>query len=152
MSKHQRGRQQAVVQQRLRPVDICDYGIEQLRALRHRALDHRPLVFIDKKRQQVQRPRTRFALVRVDVVADVVIADLLRNGGGRPVEVGYTVVAEEIEELLPGSAQLARRVAQFVPMTLRAGTARRCDDTLARFVIASNGSVDWKAKLSSFSC
>ncbi len=118
MPEHQRGRQQAIVQQRLRPVDIGDDGIEQLRALRHRALDHRPLAFIDKKRQQVQRPRPRLAVVRIDVVADVVVADLLRDGSGRPVEVGYAVVAEQIEELLPGSAQLARRVAQFVPMAL----------------------------------
>src|SRR5471030_460026 len=106
------------MQQRLRPVDIGDYGVEQLRALRHRALDHRPLAFVDKKRQQVQRPRTRLALVGVDVVTDVVIADLLCDGSGRPVEVGYAVLAERIEELLPGSAQLARRIAQFIPMTL----------------------------------
>src|ERR1700684_1353846 len=106
------------MQQRLRSVDIGDNGIEQLRALRHRALDDRPLPFIDKKRQQVQRPRTRFTLVRVDVVADVVVADLLRNGSGRPVEIGYAVVAEQVEELVPGGAQLAGRVAQFVPMAL----------------------------------
>src|ERR1700710_355573 len=118
MSEHERGRQQTIMQQRLRPVDIGDYGIEQLRALGHRALDHRPLAFFDKKRQQVQRPRTRFASVGVDVIADVVVADLLRDARSGPVEVSYAVVAEQLEELPPGRAQLARRVAQFVPMAL----------------------------------
>ena len=121
MPEHQRGRQEAFVQQRLRAVDVLHDRIEQLGALLDRAFQHRPLGLVDHERQQVERPRARLAAVRVDVVADVVVAHLLRDRLDRLVEPGNAFVAEQVEEGPPGVAQLTRLVAQFVPMPFPRG-------------------------------
>jgi len=118
---HQRGRQQPALQQRLLAVAIGHDGVEQLRALRHAALDHRPFVFVDQKRQQVERPWTRLAIVGIDVVRDVVAADLLHHRRRRLVEPGHTVFAEQAEEAPPRLANRAGSVAQLIPVPAAGG-------------------------------
>jgi hypothetical protein len=103
--KHQRGRQLAALQQGLRTVDVGHHRVEQLRPLHHAGFDLGPLGLVDQQRQQIERPRPRLALVRVDVVADVVIADLLRDRGRVVLERGNAVVAEQFEKPPPRLAQ-----------------------------------------------
>jgi len=107
MPEHQRGRQLPTLEQGLRPINIGDDRIEQMRALRHATLDMRPLGLADQERQQVERPRPRLAVIRVDVVTDVVIADLLRDRSVVILQSRDAVFAEPLEELPPRFAQRA---------------------------------------------
>ena len=59
-------------------VQVGEHGVEERRALDHRALDLRPLVPVDGERHQIHRPRPRAALrIAVDVVGDAVGANQL---------------------------------------------------------------------------
>ncbi len=118
VAEHQRGRQQPARQQRLRAVDIGHDGVEQPRALHHAALDTGPLRLVDQAGQQVERPRTRLTLVGVDVVADVVVAHLLRHRGARVVQPGDPGLAQGPEKPAPGLAQHAGGLVQLIPVAL----------------------------------
>ncbi|MNV69648.1 hypothetical protein D3C71_1625670 [compost metagenome] len=95
MPEHQRGRNQLVGQQGLRPIDVAQHAVQQGGALAQPLLDGRPVGVVDDKGQQVQRPGPRRPVgVGVDVVGDAVFANLPGHHVHAPVQVGKAAGAQ----------------------------------------------------------
>ena len=135
MRQHQRGRQQAVMQQVLRAVEIGQRRVEQPRALAHAGLDVAPLVGRDQQRQQLQRPGAcALAAFGIDVVGRAVLAHPAlhpRQARGQIQPAGHAV---GLEEAFPHRRQAGggrrgsgsdEHPAQLVMMSGRSGQ-RRC--------------------------
>ena len=106
---HQRGGQQAVLQQPAQAVDVGHHGFEHAHALQHAGFDVRPVVGRDQQREQIQRPGSlQVGLVGVDVVGDAVVAQLARQARGAAVQLLRVAEVEMAEELLPGRRQRQR--------------------------------------------
>ncbi len=118
MPKHQRRRQLPALEQSLWAVHVGHNRVEQLRALHHASFDFRPFGLVDQQRQQVQRPRPWLAVIRIDVVADVVVADLLRDRSRVLFEPRNPVFTEALEKLPPRFAQRPGRIEQLVPVPI----------------------------------
>ena len=142
---HQRGRDQAVLEQPALAVQIAHGGFEQARALQHAGLDERPVGGRHQQRKQVQGPGAlQPRLVGVDVVGDAVVAQMALQCGGAAFQVVPAGLAQMREEAAPGGCQrsavaewagddplvgLAGAAAQLVEMLVvgeRRARARRC--------------------------
>ena len=126
MAQQQGGWQQALVQQRLRAVEVGQHALQQLGALHHAGLDGGPVGGFDDQRQQLQRPGPRRdaaaarAALGEHVVRDAVEADALLHLRDAAVQVlGHRDATRGRRHLrheaLPGRAQCAALAAQLVP-------------------------------------
>ncbi len=137
VAQQQRGWQQALVQQRLRAVQVGQHLLQQFGALRHAGFYGRPVGGFDELRQQLQRPGAcGIANLRVfaeDVVRDAVELDALRDLNDAAVEVVGHVDRtrrlrlrlrhrQRLRKTLPGVAQRASAGTQLIP---HAGLSRQ---------------------------
>ena len=135
VAQQQCGRQQALVQQGLRAIEIGQHLFQQLCALRHAGLNDGPVGRLYQQWQQLQRPGPRGHAcawrVGKDVVCDTVVAQALFDLADAAVEVfGHAQAGVGRWQLarkgLPGGAQGAVCTAQFVPHARRGRHGVRC--------------------------
>ena len=124
VAQQQRGWQQALMQQPLRPVQIRQQTFQQLGALHDAGFDGGPLTRLHDVRQQFQRPgpagHTAGCGVAEHVVCDAVELDTLRHlaDAAREVarQIGHTACSRQgLGKFFPRGAQGAVVVTQFVP-------------------------------------
>ena len=152
VTEHQRRRQQALVQQALRPIAVGQHGLEQAGALGDAGLDHLPVGRLDQQRQHAQRPRPLDALADagrlVDVVGHAVAVDLLRDLAGAPVQAAQSVGAQQLEEVLPALAQRLTGVLQQFVVVARIGPPRGVQHAVQhRIGMPAAGSVEFERRL-----
>ena len=105
---HQRGGQQAVLQQAALAVGVAHHGFKHLHALQHAGFNGLPVAGRDQQRKQIERPRPlQVGLVGVNVVGDAVFAQLARQACGAAVQFFAAVGAEVLEELVPAGRHRA---------------------------------------------
>ncbi len=88
MAQQQGGRQEALMQELPRPIEVRQYRLQQLGALHETGLDFRPVLRLDQERQQFQRPGARrHAIGAEDVMGNPIPLNLLMDLGQAAVQV-----------------------------------------------------------------
>jgi hypothetical protein len=96
-------RQQALLDQRARTVEIEQHGVQEFGALDQAAFELGPFLAADQQRQRIELPRPRHAVgIAVDVVGDAVVAHQPARLLPAPVDALRAEFAQRISSKRPG--------------------------------------------------